>query len=56
MYRDIVNVGADGYMGISFFSSPETGTPLNCLGEIFESKAKGLSDKKCLKNGQTALK
>ena len=36
---DIVNIGPDGYMGISLFDRPESPDQINCLGAIFKSWA-----------------
>jgi hypothetical protein len=38
-YRDVVNVATDGYMGISLFTDPDVGTPLNCLGETYRRRS-----------------
>lgn len=38
-WKDIVNVGLDGYMGIVLFDGPEQGAALNCLGEAYRAQA-----------------
>ena len=38
-WKDIVNVAADGYMGIIFFEGPEEGAALNCLGDAYSTRA-----------------
>jgi hypothetical protein len=38
-WRDIVNASSDGYMGIIFFEGEGPGSPLNCLGETYRSRA-----------------
>ena len=39
-WKDIVNVGGDGYMGTILFSPPGgVGASLNCLGELYRSRA-----------------
>ena len=38
-WKDIVDVAADGYMGITFFDGPDLGASLNCLGEAYRSRA-----------------
>jgi hypothetical protein len=38
-WRDIVNASSDGYMGIIFFEGEGSGSPLNCLGETYRSRA-----------------
>ena len=52
-WKDIVNVGNDGYMGIIFFDGPEVGASLNCLGEAYRARALGLSPVKCDAAGNT---
>ena len=52
-WRDIVNVGSDGYMGIVFFEGPDVGASLNCLGEIYRSRSLGLPHVKCDANGNS---
>ena len=66
-WKDIVNVGGDGYMGIIFFGEPvlgapfpppAVGTPLNCLGEAYRARALHYLDQppprvKCDPNGNT---
>ena len=38
-WKDIVDIGGDGYMGIIFFDAPANGAPLNCLGEALRARA-----------------
>ena len=38
-WKDIMDVAADGYMGIILFDRPEQGQPLNCLGEAYRAQA-----------------
>ena len=52
-WRDIVNVGSDGYMGIIFFDGPESGASLNCLGEVYRARALGEGRWKCDSAGNT---
>ena len=49
---DIVNLRpGSGYMGIVFFEGSEKGSNLNCLGEIYRSRALSLERLKCDSNG-----
>lgn len=41
-WKDIVEVGPDGYMGIVFFDGPEQGAGLTCLGSVY--RARSLND------------
>ena len=50
-WRDVVNVGSDGYMGITLFDGPNIGASLNCLGETYRHRALGLDPVKCDANG-----
>ena len=46
-WKDIIDVGADGYMGITFFNDNDIGSPLNCLGEVYRARALGQPRLKC---------
>ena len=46
-WTDIVNIGADGYMGMIFFDGPNNGASLNCLGEIYRARSLGEGRWKC---------
>ncbi len=50
-WADIVNVGADGYMGIIFFDGPQEGASLNCLGEVYRARSLGLPRVDCDADG-----
>ncbi len=57
-WKDIENVGGDGYMGIIYFNGPDENASLNCLGKLYRSRA--LQDsadppqkKKCDASGNT---
>ena len=52
-WKDIVNVGSDGYMGIIFFDGPSQGSSLNCLGETYRARSLGLPKVKCDASGNT---
>ena len=52
-WKDIVNVGNDGYMGIILFDGPEWGAEINCLGEIYRAYSKNLNPLKCDAEGNT---
>ena len=52
-WKDIVNVGGDGYMGIIFFDGPNQGASLNCLGEIYRARSLGLPRLQCSAAGET---
>ena len=43
-WKDVVNVGPSGYMGIILFDDPNVGAGLTCLGELY--KARALADSK----------
>ena len=51
-WKDIVNVGGDGYMGIIFFDGPGQGAFLNCLGETYRSRFPGPSTGQVRRFGQ----
>ena len=53
--KDIVNVGSDGYMGITFFGGPGQGEGLNCLGEVYRARSLHLPPVKCDADGNTVL-
>ncbi len=38
-WTDIVNIGTGGYMGPILFESPQIGSDLTCLGEIFRARS-----------------
>ena len=46
-WKDIVNVGGDGYMGIILFDGPEQGAGLNCLGKIYRAYSLGDAPLRC---------
>ena len=46
-WRDIVNIGADGYMGVIFFDGPGQGAPLTCLGQVYRARSLGLPELTC---------
>ena len=50
---DIVDVGADGYMGIIFFDGPQKGSSLNCLGEVYRARSLGAPPLACDFGGNT---
>ena len=52
-WKDIVDVGPDGYMGIIFFDGPEHGASLNCLGDIYRARSLDLGHVKCDADGNT---
>ena len=52
-WKDIVNVGSDGYMGIIFFDGRNNGASLNCLGETYHARAIGGSRVRCDASGNT---
>ena len=52
-WKDIVNIGSDGYMGITFYDGPEVGASLNCLGDVYRARALGESRVQCDANGNT---
>ena len=57
-YRDLINVGSDGYMGISFLDDPAMGTGPNCLGETYRTRSLSNSESppallKCDADGTT---
>ena len=52
-WRDIVNVGSDGYMGIIFFDGPQRGATLNCLGDTYRSRSLVSLRLKCDASGNT---
>ena len=57
-WKDIVNVGTDGYMGIVFFDGPDDDASLNCLGEQYRSRALQFKETppqkvRCDSNGNT---
>ena len=54
-WRDIVDVGSDGYMGIIFFDGPSEGASLNCLGEVYRARSLGLERVRCDAQGNTVL-
>ena len=53
-WKDIVDIGADGYMGITYFDGPSLGASRNCLGEIYRTRSLGESPVKCDAAGNTA--
>ena len=48
---DVVNVGPDGYMGISLFDHHELTEQINCLGVIFKTWAQDSPKVSCSPNG-----
>jgi hypothetical protein len=57
-WKDIVNVGTDGYMGIVFFDGPDDNASINCLGEQYRSRALQFKETRpqkvrCDSNGNT---
>ena len=52
-WKDIVNVGSDGYMGISFYDGPGVGANLTCLGDVYRARALSESPVQCDANGNT---
>ena len=50
-WKDIVNVGPDGYMGVVFFDGPDEGASLNCLGQVYRARALGLGRLECDREG-----
>ena len=52
-WKDIVNVGGDGYMGIIFFDEPDQGASLNCLGDVYRARSIGAQPVKCSPDGST---
>jgi hypothetical protein len=46
-WKNIVDVGNDGYMGIFFFDGPQYGAKLNCLGKSYRARSLGKSLVKC---------
>ena len=52
-WKDIVDVGTDGYMGITLFNGQQVGASLNCLGETYHSRATDNSPKRCDAVGNT---
>ena len=55
-WKDIVDVGGDGYMGIIFFDGPNQGDPINCLGEVYRARSLGLPHVACDANGNTVTR
>ena len=55
-WKDIVNVGQDGYMGIIFFDRSELNAEINCLGEIYRAYLKNLDPLKCDTTGNVIPK
>ena len=52
-WKDIVNVGPDGYMGIIFFDDgPGQDAQLNCLGEVYRARALGWDRLTCSAEGE----
>ena len=54
-YKDIINPAPDGYMGITFFSGPEIGSHLNCLGAQYQSWSLDTAKTKCSPTGEIIL-
>tara|TARA_B000000460_G_C21258956_1_gene282455 strand:- start:103 stop:498 length:396 start_codon:yes stop_codon:yes gene_type:complete len=54
-WKDIENVGKDGYMGIIFFEGSEEGAPLNCLGETYRAYSMSETRVKCDSYGNSIL-
>jgi len=55
-WKDIVDVGADGYMGIILFSGPNPDTSsLNCLGSIYRARSLGEGRFKCNSSGDLLI-
>lgn len=52
-WKDIVNIGSDGYMGISFYDGPGVGASLTCLGDVYRARALGGSPVQCDASGNT---
>jgi hypothetical protein len=52
-WKDIVNVGPDGYMGLTFFNGGGHGESLNCLGEVYRARSLGNSPLACDFAGDT---
>ena len=50
---DIVNVGADGYMGITLYQQPGIGSDKTCLGEIYKSWINDSARVHCSRSGAT---
>ena len=50
-WADIVNVGADGYMGVILFDGPQQGASLNCLGEVYRARSLALPRLACDPDG-----
>ena len=48
---DVVNVGADGYMGITLYRQPTIGASKTCLGEIYKSWIDGSPRVNCTRSG-----
>ena len=54
-WKDIVEVGPDGYMGIVFFDGPSEGASLNCLGEVYRAKSLNTGSFACDADGNTVV-
>lgn len=52
-WKDIVEVGPDGYMGIVFFDGPEEGADLNCLGNVYRARSLDGPRVRCDADGNT---
>lgn len=52
-WKDIVNVGTDGYMGPIFFDGPAQGASRNCLGNAYRARALDIARVKCDAAGNT---
>lgn len=51
-YKNIINIEADGYMGITFFNSLQPNS-INCLGMIYKSYAMGTQKLTCDEQGNS---
>jgi len=52
-WKDIVNIGPDGYMGIIFFDGPLEGASINCLGEVYRARSLNTGSFACDAAGNT---
>jgi hypothetical protein len=52
-WKDIVNVGPDGYMGIIFFDGPLQGASITCLGEVYRARSLNAGSLACDADGNT---